>query len=861
MMETRNSKLENRNSKIARRRRSPNGDWSRRRILNFEIRVSGSGRSSITPRPKRPGTGISGRPFLLLLLLTAIVPWCFAQGDSPRLTHAIQTYERATTMRVQLEARPQKARTLTQYRQLINTYQSVYATDPAYRNAAPALAAVAELHREMGSVLSRPQDFTAAIKAYQFLMTEYPYSGLARQASLAIGEIYRADLNQPQEARQAYQQLSQNHPQSSEAAEARKLIAQLDQTAGPVGSAIQAVKPAPARQPGQLAQHSQPVQPGRSHPASRPSARALSPAASPPGSGNALKPTSPPNEESSSKETQRLAEVQAVRCWEGPGYTRVVIGVESEIKFDASRLRNPDRLVFDLMDTHLSPELAGKTFPAHVFLRRVRIAQFQPNITRAVLDVAQLKDYSVFTLPNPFRVVIDIHGGAGEVNLERQQQAQMQPKPDPSGAASLARGATIAETSRANAPSDSMSAPRGQGAAGGVTKERNAATPAPVEPNPRSPSQAPFEPATDSAVAPSTSRKKETLAVLPAGSVNNGIISEETLPAPHRPSDLTASDHPVNAESDAASGATESRKTAMAANTASLPTSADASTLTRVLGLKIGRIVIDPGHGGHDTGTIGPHGLREKDLVLDVGLRLRKLLEEKAGAEVIMTRSDDTFIPLEERTAIANQKDADLFVSIHANASRDASARGVETYYLNFTSDPRALEVAARENATSEQSVHQLQDLVKKIVLTEKIKESQVFAGDVQHSIYRLTSAGTGQGDRGVKRAPFVVLIGANMPSILAEISFLSNPYDERQLRKPDYRQKIAEALYQGIYRYVSALGGVKLAQNRSQELEVRSEKPEIRSQKSGDGSPKTEVRRRKPEDGSQKPEDRRTLN
>jgi N-acetylmuramoyl-L-alanine amidase len=233
-----------------------------------------------------------------------------------------------------------------------------------------------------------------------------------------------------------------------------------------------------------------------------------------------------------------------------------------------------------------------------------------------------------------------------------------------------------------------------------------------------------------------------------------------------------------------------------------------------VLGLKIGRIVIDPGHGGHDTGTIGPTGLREKDVVLDVGLRLKKLLERKAGCDVVMTRSNDTFIPLEERTAIANEKAADLFISIHTNASRDRSARGIETYYLNFTSSPDALEVAARENATSQESVHQLQDLVKKIAMTEKIEESEEFARQLQKEIYRRTSQlSAQQRDRGVKKAPFVVLIGANMPSVLAEISFLTNPSDEKSLRRPDYRQKIAEALYDGILDYVNNLGGVKVVQ------------------------------------------------
>jgi N-acetylmuramoyl-L-alanine amidase len=249
------------------------------------------------------------------------------------------------------------------------------------------------------------------------------------------------------------------------------------------------------------------------------------------------------------------------------------------------------------------------------------------------------------------------------------------------------------------------------------------------------------------------------------------------------------------------------------------PTSAGDRSLIRALGLKIGKIVIDPGHGGHDTGTIGPEGLMEKDLVVDVGRRLGKLLETRLGAEVVYTRKDDTFIPLETRTAIANREQADLFVSIHANSSHDPSARGVETYYLNFTSSADALEVAARENAVSEKSIHELGDLVKKIALKEKIEESHEFASDVQQALHNgLSTKSSGMRDRGVKKAPFIVLIGANMPSILAEISFVSNPGDERKLQTSEYRQKIAESLYHGIAKYVSGLSGVKMASRVSKE-------------------------------------------
>jgi N-acetylmuramoyl-L-alanine amidase len=221
--------------------------------------------------------------------------------------------------------------------------------------------------------------------------------------------------------------------------------------------------------------------------------------------------------------------------------------------------------------------------------------------------------------------------------------------------------------------------------------------------------------------------------------------------------------------------------------------------------------VIDAGHGGHDTGTIGPNGLLEKDVVLDVAKRLGRLLESRLGAEVIYTRQDDTFIPLETRTAIANRERADLFISIHANSSRDSDARGVETYYLNFTSSPEALEVAARENAVSEKSIHELQDLVKKIALKEKIEESREFASNVQQSLYS-GLANKGLRNRGVKKAPFIVLIGANMPSILAEISFVSNPADEHRLETSEYRQRIAESLYRGIAKYADGLSGVKMA-------------------------------------------------
>jgi N-acetylmuramoyl-L-alanine amidase len=284
--------------------------------------------------------------------------------------------------------------------------------------------------------------------------------------------------------------------------------------------------------------------------------------------------------------------------------------------------------------------------------------------------------------------------------------------------------------------------------------------------------------------------------------------------------DTDSKPRPVASETVSVSGAKQpagkskpdnTKTAALAPPTESKPTRDGQRSLTRALGLKISRIVIDPGHGGHDTGTIGPHGLMEKDLCLDVALRLGHEIEEKLpGAEVVYTRKDDTFVPLEERTAIANEAKADLFISVHANSSHDAAARGIETYYLNFATSEESMAVAARENALAQSSLHDLQDIIKKIARNEKVEESKELASDIQDSLtHRLQLVSQDERNRGVKKAPFVVLIGANMPSVLSEISFISNPSDEKLLRKTDQRQRVADGLYRGIASYLDSLNSL----------------------------------------------------
>jgi len=289
----------------------------------------------------------------------------------------------------------------------------------------------------------------------------------------------------------------------------------------------------------------------------------------------------------------------------------------------------------------------------------------------------------------------------------------------------------------------------------------------------------------------------------PSGTVS--VVSDTTVILPVQPVAHFAPDPAFVQPSGAKT------KAALASAAEAKPTRDGERSLTRMLGLKISRIVIDAGHGGYDTGTIGPNGLMEKDLCLDVALRLgREILQKLPGAQVIYTRHDDTFIPLGQRTTIANEAKADLFISIHANSSHDPSTRGVETYYLNFATSDESMEVASRENARSDESMHDLQGLIQKIARNDKIEESKELAGDIQDSLaQRMQLISHTERNRGVKKAPFVVLIGAEMPSVLTEISFVSNPSDERLLRNGSQRQRIADGLYRGIATYLTSLNSL----------------------------------------------------
>lgn len=704
-------------------------------------------------------------------------------------------FDTAEKLREALNGKPERARSKRDYTRVIDAYRKVYYTAPTSSKADAAALAVGELMAEYGRAFNDQKSFHDSIAQYEFLRREYPGSKRRFEALFTEGEIYRDDLNDSKQAKQIFEEFLKRYPRNELAQQASDSIREMDAEA----KGGKAAKKRNARsKPTEPAQEkSEKTASARSRAEEDDTATATSSAAVPVSSIQG--------------HHGKLPLVTNVRYWSTPDYTRIAIDLEEEVKYEAGRVPSPDRIFFDLHDTKLASELVGKSFDVgDGFLRKIRIAQYSLGMTRVVLEVDDVAEYSAFLLPNPYRLIIDIHGKAQNKTLLAKNNAPANPsepaktssveppKPTTEVKAAPTPPAVIAEKPKQSSPvaPDTTSNAANTSAAKRETQEGDAAqhqveTPAEIASVKKSD---PTKELTEESAKTEVASKE-----VKATSAPTSKPTFETV-APRKGGKKSKKEKDKEAEQVAEARTAE-------------PTASGDRSLIRALGLKIGKIVVDAGHGGHDTGTIGPKGLMEKDLVLDVALRLGKLLEKQLGAEVVYTRDDDTFIPLETRTAIANKQEADLFISVHANSSKDASARGVETYYLNFTSNADALEVAARENAVSQKSVFELQDLVKKIALKEKIEESREFATDVQKAMSTgLSTKNLAMRDRGVKKAPFVVLIGANMPSILAEISFVSNPGDEKKLQTPEYRQKIAESLYKGVARYANGLSGVKVA-------------------------------------------------
>jgi N-acetylmuramoyl-L-alanine amidase len=462
---------------------------------------------------------------------------------------------------------------------------------------------------------------------------------------------------------------------------------------------------------------------------------------------------------------------------------RVTIELDREVGYRDERIGSPDRVFLDLSGTQPGPAIRARQAFSDGAVRQIRIGQRPDNGTRVVLDVYRSVRHSVFALYDPYRLVIDCDVSAAAATLTRAADADASPPAADAEVRPKAEPGTVAEDPvRLKADTTAVEEVRLKADTTRVAEAPAAAGAPAGDSAPIATAGASRPPATKT--RPGRKRSAAGHADAPLPTRSTAEITRHVTGAP------TLSGTP--------SVTLDGR-----------------FSLSRQLGLSIARIVIDPGHGGHDPGARGKD-LTEADLVLDVALRLEQLLLKQPGVEVIVTRRTDVFIPLEERTDIANREAADLFLSIHANASRSSKARGIETYFLNFASNPDAQAVAARENAASGRTMHSLPDIVKAITLNDKLDESRDFAAMVQRAmIERMRGAKHDVRDLGVKQAPFVVLIGAGMPSVLAEISFVTNPQEARLLKANAYRQRIAEALFDGIGRYQRAVKNVRTAANQ----------------------------------------------
>src|SRR5713101_9601 len=651
-------------------------------------------------------------------------------------------FARAEEQRANLNGKPAEKRALAEYKTVVASYRRVYLITPRAAEVADSLLSVAELYTEMGDRFGRSY-YQSAVDSYQFLVHEYPTSKYCQDATLRMAKLQRDQLGDSALSKKTYEDFLKRYPRSPRKREAQEALAELALLQN--GDAPTATN--------SVASNS-----------NAPAVTAEEPRANPPvhSGGKSVS-------RSASGEIPRVRRIRAAANGDA---TRVTIDLEDSVVYTSGRIANPDRIFFDLHSARLTPEVArGNIRVDGGLLTAVRVAQNHNGVVRVVLDVNGVKDYAASLTNNPPQLLIDLYGNspaAAPVRTAKGKKLQLAVEGDSNESATPANGEarTVQNAAAKNSAQDAAIAPE--------------------------------QPMANSKSAISSTIKGDATSAGAIGGVgagsNSSAVARNSLPGAKNTKSKSVKATAAGAKPDLIRPAS-----------APQPTRDGQSTLTRALGLKIGRIVIDAGHGGHDTGTIGPTGLMEKDLCLDVALRLGKIIEQRLpGADVVYTRSDDSFIPLEQRTEIANDARADLFLSVHANSSPDRKARGIETYYLNFTGSSDAMEVATRENALSENAVHDLQDIVNKIARNEKIEESRDLAGTIQDSLAnRVGNINRGDRSRGVRKAPFVVLIGANMPSVLAEISFISNPSDEQWLKKPESRQRVAEGLYRGIEIYL----------------------------------------------------------
>lgn len=546
------------------------------------------------------------------------------------------------------------------------------------------------LYRQMYERFRVPLDLDNAIDSFYDVAALYPKSSLADDALYAAAEASLLHPVKKQQAQELLQKIIRSYPGGDHAQAASNLLRQLSQPTAP--------QPAAARRKAASAPQAQPSSTTAMRQTAVPAKTAPSP------------PPAPTTAQTTHSATG-LAWVQPVKYWSSDDYTRIVIPVTAAVPFSSTLLEKKDN-----MPRRLFVDFSRSTLPTvsqealHIddgLLKQVRFGQYTPDTVRVVLDIESLSDYKVFSLPDPFRVIIDVHGVKTAERSKNIPLAKIPPAPE------------HRETDTKRSPVQEMT--------------DSEAT----------------EPEGDVAVL--MDQKKTSV----AASVRQGRGSRQG---------------PLS--------------------------------LAQQLGLGVRRIVIDPGHGGKDPGAMA-FGLKEKDVVLRLSKILAKKLQEQHGYEVSLTRTRDVFLPLEERTAIANTQKADLFLSMHVNAHPDKQVGGVETYFLNLATDADAMRVAALENATSTHSMGEMQDILQGLLKNAKIDESSRLARFIHRNLARGLARKYKSKNRGVKQAPFYVLIGAEMPAVLVEIAFITNPAEAKLLRSDSYLDRVATEIASGITAYV----------------------------------------------------------
>ncbi len=562
--------------------------------------------------------------FIILVgLLLYSCTWCQSLNAGTRRSYPFVAFEKARTLYRSLVRSTEKQKYRSNWLRVITAYRKVYVVYPQSRYAARARYMVGKLYLGLYKHSRRRSDLDAAEEAFQTVVRLHPASYLADDAQYKLGEIYELYRHDLYKALELYGLVEKKFPKGDMVEKARERIAAIK-------------KRLPNKKRITITKHS-------------PSSKKYS--------------------------TSKPVAVKDVRHWSSKDYTRVVIDLSGPVNYTKKVLpedkthAKPVRICLDLENAYL-PRSFKNRFPiADGLLQAVRVGQFSKKIVRVVLDTESLNDYKVFTLEDPFRIVIDALGN------------------------------------HANA-----------------------------------------KPGTPKAVV-------------------------------------------------------------------SIPRKLPNASLVQQLGLGIKTIVIDPGHGGKDCGAIGYRRLREKQVVMGIAKRLKEEIKKRhPHMRVVLTRYRDKYISLEERTAIANTKKADLFISIHANAHRNRRISGIETFFLNFATDEEAVRVAALENATSKKSISDLQSILHDLMLNSKITESSNLAHFVQYRLVRrLRRKYKLVRDHGVKQAPFYVLIGAKMPAILVETSYISNPMEAKRLKSARYQREIAKGIADGIDAYITQLHSLAL--------------------------------------------------